>query len=114
MNRYFIELAYDGNKYHGWQIQPGAPSVQEELNRALSTIMREKINVVGAGRTDTGVHASFYVAHFDSQKPITLPEQLVYKLNRLQVKTLPYPGFIKFLPIGMPAFPPFHVLINTI
>ncbi len=88
MNRYFIELAYDGNKYHGWQIQPGAPSVQEELNRALSTIMREKINVVGAGRTDTGVHASFYVAHFDSQKPITLPEQLVYKLNRFTGKDI--------------------------
>ena len=88
MNRYFIELAYDGNKYHGWQIQPGAPSVQEELNRALSTIMREKINVVGAGRTDTGVHASFYVAPFDSQKPITLPEQLVYKLNRFTGKDI--------------------------
>lgn len=88
MSRYFIELAYDGSKYHGWQIQPGAPSVQEELNQALSTILREKINVVGAGRTDSGVHASFYVAHFDCQQPITVPEQLVYKLNRLTNKDI--------------------------
>lgn len=86
MNRYFIELAYNGSSYHGWQIQPGAPTVQEELNRALSVLLREDIYVIGAGRTDTGVHASFYVAHFDTQKENIEPEQLAYKLNRITGK----------------------------
>lgn len=88
MTRYFIELAYDGSGFHGWQIQPGAPSVQEELNRALSTVLRETVSVVGAGRTDTGVHASFYVAHFDLREPLASPEQLVYKLNRITGKAI--------------------------
>lgn len=88
MPRYFIELAYNGSSYHGWQIQPGAPTVQEELNRALSTLLRENINVVGAGRTDTGVHASFYVAHFDTPEPLTDPKQIAYKLNRITGKAI--------------------------
>lgn len=88
MPRYFIELAYNGSNYHGWQIQPGAPTVQEELNRALSTLLREDINVVGAGRTDTGVHASFYVAHFDTPYPLTGLEQIAYKLNRITGKAI--------------------------
>ncbi len=88
MTRYFIELAYNGSNYHGWQIQPGAPTVQEELNKALSTLLRQKISVVGAGRTDTGVHASFFIAHFDSENPITDIKQLIYKLNRLTSKDI--------------------------
>ena len=59
--RYFIQLSYDGTNYHGWQIQQNARSVQEEVEKALSMIAREKVEVVGAGRTDTGVHASFYI-----------------------------------------------------
>ena len=66
MHRYFIELAYNGSEYNGWQIQPNAPSVQEEINKALTLLLKQEINVTGAGRTDTGVHASFFVAHFDS------------------------------------------------
>lgn len=81
--RYFIELSYNGNGYCGWQVQPGEPTVQGDLNRALSTLLRRDIAVVGAGRTDTGVHASFYVAHFDTDTPVDDPGQLVYKLNRL-------------------------------
>ena len=54
MGRYFVEFAYDGTDYHGWQIQPNGNSVQEELQKALSTILRQQISVVGAGRTDTG------------------------------------------------------------
>lgn len=88
MIRYFIELAYNGSKFHGWQIQPGAPTVQEELNRALTTLLREEINVVGAGRTDTGVHASFYVAHFDIERELSDPDQTAYKLNRLTGKDI--------------------------
>ncbi len=75
MARYFIELAYNGKNYHGWQIQPGAVTIQETLNQALSTLLQEEIQVVGAGRTDAGVHASFYVAHFDTRTPLIDPAQ---------------------------------------
>ena len=63
--RYFLELRYNGAAYCGWQRQPDMPSVQQTLERALTTLLREKIEVTGAGRTDTGVNASYYVAHFD-------------------------------------------------
>lgn len=82
MQRYFIYFSYDGTNYHGWQIQPHDNSVQAELQRALSTLMRCPMEVVGAGRTDTGVHARLMVAHFDSEQPIDC-HQLAYKLNRL-------------------------------
>lgn len=88
MARYFIELAYNGSRYHGWQIQPGAPTVQEELNCALSTLLRQEISVVGAGRTDTGVHASFFIAHFDMEDKLPDPAQIIYKLNRLLSKDI--------------------------
>jgi len=82
MQRYFIYFSYDGTNYHGWQIQPHDNSVQAELQRALSTLMRCPMEVVGAGRTDTGVHARLMVAHFDCEQPIDC-HQLAYKLNRL-------------------------------
>jgi len=63
--RFFIELAYDGTNYHGWQIQQNAVSVQEVLNENLSVILREPIETTGCGRTDTGVHAKEFFAHFD-------------------------------------------------
>ena len=88
MSRYFMELSYDGSAFNGWQIQPGVPSVQETMNIALSTLLRENIEVVGAGRTDTGVNASFYVLHFDTVLPLTDPEQLVWKLNRFLCKEI--------------------------
>ncbi len=81
--RYFAELSYKGTAYCGWQRQPNAPSVQQTIEEALSTILRERIEVVGAGRTDTGVHAAFYVAHFDTSKAIENPESVVYHLNAL-------------------------------
>lgn len=79
--RYFIELAYNGAQYAGWQIQPNAKSVQQTLNEALSTILRQEIYVVGAGRTDAGVHARQMFAHFDVAESISTAE-LVYRLNR--------------------------------
>ncbi len=82
MQRYFIELAYNGSRYNGWQIQPNAPSVQETLERALSLLLKEEIRVTGAGRTDTGVHASFFVAHFDALSPVADEAALCLKLNR--------------------------------
>ena len=81
MNRYFLQCSYNGTRYHGWQIQPNAISVQEVLEDALSKILREKVAVVGAGRTDTGVHASFYILHFDIENPWPEKFDLVYKLN---------------------------------
>ncbi|WP_448700506.1 tRNA pseudouridine(38-40) synthase TruA [Mucilaginibacter sp. AW1-3] len=63
--RYFIELAYDGTRYHGWQTQPNAVGVQELVDKALSTVFRTPIETTGAGRTDTGVHARQLFAHFD-------------------------------------------------
>ena len=79
--RYFIELSYNGKNYHGWQIQPDVISVQEKLNDAISTIFQEKIQVVGAGRTDTGVHASQMFAHFDIEK--VLKGDVIFKLNSI-------------------------------
>lgn len=80
--RYFIYFSYDGTNYHGWQIQPNANSVQEELQKALTTLLRKDVEVVGAGRTDTGVHARFMAAHFEFDTPVDC-HQLKYKLNRL-------------------------------
>lgn len=81
MQRYFIQLSYDGTNYHGWQIQPNAISVQEIVEKALSTILRETISVTGAGRTDTGVHATFYVVHFESENHAIDGDKLAYRLN---------------------------------
>lgn len=90
--RYFIQLSYDGTGYHGWQVQPNGVSVQEVLQKALSTLLRQPTEVTGAGRTDAGVHASMMVAHFDwpaahegeggEETPLDCT-QLTYKLNRL-------------------------------
>jgi len=80
-HRYFLQCSYKGTNYHGWQIQPNAISVQEVFEDALSKILREKIAVVGAGRTDTGVHASFFILHFDVNSQFNENLDLVYKLN---------------------------------
>lgn len=80
-NRYFLTLAYRGTRYCGWQSQPNAPSVQETLEGALSTILRQKIELVGCGRTDTGVHARYYVAHFDAAG--VLPPTFLNGLNSI-------------------------------
>lgn len=81
MQRYFVQLSYKGTNYHGWQVQPNALTVQELVEKAFSTVLREKIAVTGAGRTDTGVHASFFIFHFDSQDHEIDTEKLVYRLN---------------------------------
>jgi tRNA pseudouridine38-40 synthase len=69
MSRYFIHMAFDGTAYCGWQIQPNEKTVQQVMEHALTTILRQEISVTGAGRTDTGVHASYYMAHFDVEDP---------------------------------------------
>ncbi|KQT16480.1 pseudouridine synthase [Chryseobacterium sp. Leaf404] len=77
--RYFIEFSYNGKNYFGYQIQPNAVSVQEELEKALSTILREEIKTTGAGRTDTGVHAKKIFAHFNTEH--VLDSHFTRKLN---------------------------------
>ena len=78
--RYFIKLAYNGTNYHGWQCQPNAASVQETVNKAVSVILNSEITIMGAGRTDTGVHAKEMFAHFDFETTIDT-SSLVHKLN---------------------------------
>ncbi len=78
--RFFIELSYKGTNYHGWQVQPNANSVQEELNKALSTILNAEIELVGAGRTDSGVHAKQMFAHFDCKMQLNM-KKIVTQLN---------------------------------
>lgn len=80
--RYFLQLAYKGTNYHGWQIQPNAVTVQGTVNNALSTLLKYETEAVGAGRTDTGVHARNYTAHFDTTKQISYDiKTFIYKIN---------------------------------
>lgn len=80
--RYFIQLSYLGSAYSGWQIQPNAPSIQATINKALSVLCREPIYVVGCGRTDAGVHAAHYFAHFDCKGEINEAEVL-FRVNHV-------------------------------
>lgn len=90
--RYFIELSYLGKAYCGWQRQPDMPTVQSALEEALSKLLGQKSEVVGAGRTDTGVHASYYVAHFDTDKPVVDVPQFLYKINRILPRDIAVKG----------------------
>jgi len=80
--RFFIEFSYKGTNYHGWQIQPNANTIQSEINNALSTILHINIDVMGAGRTDAGVHAKQMFAHFNCDIDFD-SQDLIFKLNRL-------------------------------
>ncbi|MES2279308.1 MAG: tRNA pseudouridine(38-40) synthase TruA [Bacteroidota bacterium] len=103
--RYFIELAYNGTNYHGWQIQPNAVTVQELLNKALSTILRQPVETTGCGRTDTGVHATTFFVHF---------EALVISHQSLEVRSLnallPYDIAIKRI---IPVTPEAHARFDA-
>ncbi len=81
--RYFMRLAYNGAPFHGWQSQPNAVSVQEVLERAMSTVLRRKIAITGAGRTDTGVNARTMFSHFDVEEEIADRQRLVCAINSL-------------------------------
>ena len=85
--RYFIEFAYNGKNYCGWQYQPHSPSVQETLNKTLSTLLHTEIDVVGAGRTDTGVHAKQMFAHFDHEEDLNT-DALTLRLNSFLPKNI--------------------------
>ena len=85
--RYFIELSYNGKAYHGWQNQPNDVSVQQVLEEKLSILLRSKQEVIGAGRTDAGVHASQMFAHFDVETELNTLD-MVYKLNSILPKDI--------------------------
>ncbi len=87
MSRFFIEIQYNGANYHGWQIQENANTVQAEINKALTTFLQEDIMVMGCGRTDTGVHAKEFFAHFDTDKHFE-NDFLTYKLNCILPKDI--------------------------
>ncbi len=92
--RYFIEIAYDGTAYHGWQVQDNAVSVQQKLNEALAILLRQEVETTGAGRTDTGVHATQLYVHFDADAPIlSNPDRFLHSLNAL----LPFDIAVKTL-----------------
>lgn len=93
--RYFLKLAYNGEKYHGWQIQPNAVSIQQQIEEALSTVLRLPTVIVGAGRTDAGVHAREMFAHFDTPFPITEKKRIILSLNRLLGKDIAIHDIIK-------------------
>ncbi len=96
--RYFVHLAYNGSQYYGWQMQLNKLTVQETLTVAFKTFLKEKITLTGAGRTDTGVHARCFYAHFDTEKTFTEDEikNLIYRLN-------------SFLPLGITIYRLFAV-----
>lgn len=107
--RYFLQLAYDGTRFHGWQVQPNALAVQQVVDEALSTLLRVPIASTGSGRTDTGVHAAQQFAHFDVSVPLE-GEGLCYRLNRL----LPPDIAAQALhPVGEEAHARFDALART-
>lgn len=80
--RYFIYISYKGTSYHGWQVQPNSPTVQQILDEALSVVLNEKVSTTGAGRTDTGVHALIFCAHFESNySSLDTDNKLIFRLN---------------------------------
>lgn len=83
MARYFLELAYNGTDFHGWQMQDNAPSIQQEITEKLSTILQTETPITGCGRTDAGVHASQFFAHFDTEELPVDKDTLVHKMNTM-------------------------------
>jgi tRNA pseudouridine38-40 synthase len=108
MQRYFMEISYKGSNYHGWQIQPNAPTVQDKLETALSLLCRDKISVTGCGRTDTGVHATSFFLHFDHSEK--LPDNLQDKLNRFLPKDI---AVLDLFPVRQDVHARFDALSRT-
>ncbi|WOD42454.1 tRNA pseudouridine(38-40) synthase TruA [Hwangdonia lutea] len=107
--RYFIELSYNGSAYHGWQNQPKAISVQEVLERTLSTLLKTPISIMGAGRTDTGVHAAQMFAHFDFNEELN-DKNIIFKLNSFLPKDIAIHNIFK---VKADAHARFHAMSRT-
>jgi tRNA pseudouridine38-40 synthase len=96
--RYFIQLSFNGEAYHGWQSQKDSNSVQDELCKALSVILKSEITVTGAGRTDAGVHAKDFYAHFDSEKNNLNENKFIFKLNKFLPSDIAIKNIFKVKP----------------
>jgi tRNA pseudouridine38-40 synthase len=108
--RYFIFISFKGTSYHGWQLQPNSVTVQKILDDALSTILQDKITTTGAGRTDTGVHASFFCAHFDSElKDLASKKNLIFRLNRYLPEDISISRIAKVQPAAHARFSAFSM-----
>jgi len=110
MNRYFIYLGYNGKNFCGWQIQPNGITVQQCIEEALATLLRQPVPIVGAGRTDAGVHACLMVAHFDWEQPINDLAFLAEKLNRLLPKDI---AIYRIVPVREEAHARFDAVSRT-
>lgn len=111
MQRYFIELSYDGTPYHGWQIQPNADTVQEHLDKALSVYFRQPVNTLGCGRTDTGVHASQFYAHFDLHAEAVEPDKAAEGASGIPASKQPDP----LLSVnGINALLPYQIAVKRV
>lgn len=106
--RYFLKIAYNGANYCGWQIQNDQPTVQARMEEALSTILREKIQVMGCGRTDTGVHAKEFYLHFDTGNEVS--QELVPKLNGYLGRDI---SVYKIIPVDTEAHARFDATART-
>jgi tRNA pseudouridine38-40 synthase len=103
--RYFIFIAYKGTSYHGWQIQPNSVTVQKILDDTLCTVLNEKISTIGAGRTDAGVHALVFCAHFESISPdLDTRKNLVYRLNSFLPRDISVNSIRRVLPDASARF----------
>ena len=100
MRRYFIYLGYNGKNFRGWQIQPNGMTVQQSIEEALAILMRKPVPIVGAGRTDAGVHARLMIAHFDWEGPIEDLAFLAEKLNRLLPKDIAVYKIVPVVPVS--------------
>src|SRR4051812_6982865 len=109
MFRYFIELAYEGSAYHGWQTQLNAHSVQTALDRALSVLFGTTVTT-GCGRTDTGVHASQFFAHFDQQDEFKEPAKIILQLNAILPPDI---TVYRIIPVDSTAHARFHAVSRS-
>ncbi|MDH6358426.1 tRNA pseudouridine(38-40) synthase TruA [Parabacteroides sp. PF5-9] len=110
MARYFIYLGYNGKNYCGWQIQPNGATVQGCIETALATLLRKPVPIVGAGRTDSGVHARMMVAHFDWEEEFDELSFLAEKLNRLLPKDI---AIHQIIPVAPDAHARFDATSRT-
>lgn len=110
MQRYFLYLTYNGTRYHGWQIQPNGITVQECVEKALSLLLRQETQIVGAGRTDAGVHARLMVAHFDTEEALSDLQGWVEKINRILPRDI---SVYKIVPVRSDAHSRFDALSRT-
>lgn len=108
--RYFLYLAYNGAAYSGWQTQPNAPSVQQTIECALETILQMPVPIIGAGRTDAGVHARLMVAHLDLEIPLEEAKLLLERLNRLLPADI---ALHSIVPVRPEAHARFSALMRT-